>query len=122
MIIMMSENRMRRTAKRMQKILDSLGVDFRYTACLQLAARLHGFENWNAYLQRDLEAPLSVFDDELAEAEFEARDAFQMAVLEAAGLGAVARELLDRANPTGSWAPGRAENPIVPATAGNDPQ
>jgi hypothetical protein len=122
MIIMMSENRMRRTAKRMQKILVSLGVNFRYTACLQLAAQLHEFESWNSYLQRDLEAPLSLLDEELDEVEFLARDAFQMAVLEAAGLGAIARELLERANPTGSWASQRTEDPIVPAITGNDPQ
>lgn len=121
MIIMMSEKRMRRTAKRMQKILDSLEIDYRYTACLELAARLHGFENWRCYLQRDLEAPLSLLDQELPEPEFEARDAFQMAVLEAAGLGAVARELLDRANPTGSWAPQRAEEPVEHAIVGDEP-
>jgi hypothetical protein len=32
-----------------------------------------------------------------------ARDEFQMGVLAATRLGRVARELLDRANPTGAW-------------------
>ena len=45
-IIMMPEHRVKRTAKRLQKVLDSLEIDFRYTACIDLAARLHGFENW----------------------------------------------------------------------------
>jgi hypothetical protein len=54
--------------------------------------------------------------------DFAARDAFQMTVLEAAGLGKVARELLDRANPTGSWARQPTEEPICEALAGNDPR
>jgi hypothetical protein len=44
-----------------------------------------------------------------------------MAVLQAAGLGAVARELLDRANPTGSWAQRSAEEPVFESVGGNDP-
>lgn len=44
-----------------------------------------------------------------------------MGVLEAAGLAAVARELLDRANPTGSWTQHPTELPIREAIAGNDP-
>lgn len=105
MIIMMSEKRVKRCAKRMQKILDMIGIDLRYTACLELAAQLHGFADWYHFLQRDLDAPLDLLDEDLTEADFAARDMFQMGVLQAAGLGEVARELLDRANPTGSWAP-----------------
>ena len=104
MIIMMPEHRVKRTAKRLQKVLDSLEIDFRYTACLELAARLHGFENWYQYLRRDLSQPLSQLDENLSNDDFIARDEFQMGVLEATGLGPVARELLDRVNPTGSWA------------------
>jgi hypothetical protein len=33
----------------------------------------------------------------------------------------VARELLDRANPTGSWAKQPTDEPIWEAVAGNDP-
>jgi hypothetical protein len=85
MIIMMTENRRKDMTKRLRRVLRGLGVDLRHTDCLELAARLCGFA---------------------------ARDAFQMAVLETAGLGAVARELLDRANPTGSWAKQPTEEPV----------
>jgi hypothetical protein len=50
-------------------------------------------------------------DDEISDAEFAARDEFQIDVLAAAGPGTVARELLDRANPTGQWARTRQRNP-----------
>src|SRR3974390_334205 len=101
MIIMIPEHRVKRTAKRLQKVLGILEVNFRYTQCLELAARLHGFEDWYQYLHRDLSQPLSPLDDDLSDEDFVARDAFQVRVLEAAGLGTIARELLDRANPTG---------------------
>ena len=78
------------------------------------------FENWYQYLRRDLSKPLSPLDEDLSEADFAARDKFQICVLEAAGLGPVARELLDRVNPTGSWARQPAE-PVWEAVAGNDP-
>ncbi|WP_315750836.1 MULTISPECIES: hypothetical protein [unclassified Bradyrhizobium] len=73
------------------------------------------------YPRRDLEEPLSLLDDDLSEDDFAARDAFQMAALQTAGLGAVAGELLDRANPTGSWAKQPAEEPVWEAVADNDP-
>ncbi|MCK1737499.1 hypothetical protein IVA79_26825 [Bradyrhizobium sp. 138] len=117
---MMSEKRVKRCAKRMQKILDMIGIDLRYTACLELAAQLHGFDDWHHFLERDLDAPLSLLDEDLAEADFAARDAFQMAVLQAAGLGEVARELLDRANPTGSWALQTVTTASPVAIGGND--
>jgi hypothetical protein len=121
MIIMMNETRMKRVAKRLRKVLRELGLELTHTNCLELAAGLCGFENWREYLDRDLDEPLCLLDDELSEAEFEARDVFQMAVLEAAGLGAVARELLDRANPTGAWRRDTTEQPSSDAIAGNDP-
>jgi hypothetical protein len=104
MIIMMPEQRVKDTAKRLRKIFQNLGLNFKYSACLELAARLYGFENWHQYLRRDLNKRLSPVDENLSDADFTARDEFQMGVLEAAGLGPVARELLDRVNPTGSWA------------------
>jgi|GEM_PF-5681281 len=121
MIIMMSEKRVKGLAKRLRKVLRDLGVEFKHYACVELAARLCGFRDWRDFLSRDLEAPLSLLDDDLSEEEFAARDAFQMAVLQAAGLGAVARELLDRANPTGSWAAHAAQEPFGEALTGNDP-
>jgi hypothetical protein len=122
MIIMMPEHKVKRTAKRLQKVLDGLGIEFRYTACLELSAQLHGFENWYQYLRRDLTAPFSPFDEQLSEAAFAVRDEFQVAVLDKAGLGPVARELLDRVNPTGSWAKNApAKKPVWEAIAGNDP-
>jgi hypothetical protein len=104
MIIMMPERKVKGTAKRLRKILCELGIELPYTRCLELAARLFGFDNWYHYLCRDLSAPLSPLDENLSDDDFATRDQFQTAVLEAAGFGAVARELLDRANPTGSWA------------------
>ena len=121
MNVMMNEERMKGVAKRLRKVLRGLGVELTHTVCLELAVRLCGFKNWYEYLRRNLDEPLGLLDEELSEAEFDARDAFQMAVLQAAGLAAVARELLDRANPTGSWAKQRTEEPVWEAVAGNDP-
>lgn len=121
MIIIMTEDRMKGMTKRLRRVLRGLGVDLRHTACLELAARLCGFKDWYVYLNRDLDAPLSLLDEDLSEEEFAARDTFQMTVLEASGLGKVARELLDRANPTGSWARQATEEPVWEALAGNDP-
>jgi glutathione S-transferase len=86
-----------------------LGIDSKHTECLKLAGRLLGFNDWYDFIRRNLDAPLSALDEQLSDAEFAARDEFQMAVLAAAGLGPVARELLDRANPTGSWSRTPAE-------------
>jgi hypothetical protein len=104
MIIYMSEKRTKDAAKRLRKVLRELGVDLIYTQCLNLAVRLLGFDDYRDFLARDLDAPLSALDEQLSDDGFAARDQFQMGVLAAAGLGPVARELLDRANPTGSWA------------------
>lgn len=121
MIIMMSEKRVKGLAKRLRKVLRDLGVEFKHYACVELAARLCGFRDWRHFLSRDLEAPLSLLDEELSEEDFAARDAFQVGVLHAAGLGEVARELLDRANPTGSWAQQAPEQAVFAAVDGNDP-
>ena len=121
MIIIMTEDRMKGITKRLRRVSRGLGVDLRHSACLELAARLCGFKDWYAYLNRDLDAPLSLLDEDLSEEEFAARDSFQMRVLEASGLGKVAAELLDRANPTGSWARQAAGEPIWEPLAGNDP-
>jgi hypothetical protein len=112
MIIYISENRAKQVAKRMRKILRELGVDLYYMECLNLAVRLLGFDNYSHFCRRDIDAPLSPLDEQLSDTEFAARDEFQMGVLSAAGLGAVARELLDRANPTGAWGSKAAENMV----------
>jgi hypothetical protein len=104
MLIYMSEKRTKGMTRRLQKVLRELGVDLRYMQCLKLAARLLGFNDWYYFLRQDLDAPLSPLDEELSDGDFAARDETQMRVLAAAGLGPVARELLDRCNPTGSWA------------------
>jgi hypothetical protein len=52
----------------------------------------------------DLSEPLSPLDENLSDADFTERDQFQMGVPGAAGPPPVARELLDRVNPAGSWA------------------
>jgi hypothetical protein len=121
MIAMMSEDRMKGLTKRLRRVLRGLGVELKHTACLDLAARLCGFDGWRHYLDRYLDEPLSLLDDELSDGDFVARDAFQMTVIEVAGLGKVARELLDRANPTGSWARQSIEEPASEAVGGNDP-
>ncbi|WP_143199277.1 hypothetical protein [Bradyrhizobium sp. NAS80.1] len=118
---MMSPDRMRGLAKRLRRVLRGLGVELKHTECLDLAARLVGFNGWYDYLKRDLDASLSPLDDSLSEEVFAARDAFQISVLLSAGLGEVARELLDRANPTGSWAQQSATTPRVERVGGNDP-
>lgn len=121
MNIIMTEERMKRMAKRLRRVLRDLGVELKHTDCLKLSARLCGFDDWYQYLERDLDAPLGLLDHDLSEEDFIARDAFQMAVLQAAGLDAVARELLDRGNPTGSWLPLALREPAVEAVASNDP-
>jgi hypothetical protein len=120
MIIMISEQRMKQMTKRLRTVLRGLGVELKHTVCLDLAARLCGFKDWKTYFRRDLNESLSLLDDELSDGDFATRDAFQMTVLEAAGLGKVARELLDRANPTGSWARQATEVPVG-EYVGNDP-
>jgi hypothetical protein len=104
MIIMTPPHRVKGTAKRLRTILQERGIDIRHVECLDLAARLYGFDNWRHYLDRDLDELLSPLDENLSEGDFAARDEFQMNVMATAGLGPIARELLDRANPTGSWA------------------
>ncbi len=122
MIIMVSEQRVKQMAKRPRKVSSGLGVNLKHFACLELAVRLCGFDDWRRYLDRDLDETLSLLDEELSDEDFAARDEFQMGVLETAGLGPVARELLDRANPTGSWAKNApANDPVWEAIAGNDP-
>lgn len=101
MKIIMNEERMKSMAKRLRKVLRGLDVDLRHSACLDLASELCGFEDWFHFRRRDPETPLSELDDDVSDEEFDARDAFQMAVLEAAGLPAVARELLDPGEPYG---------------------
>jgi Glyoxalase superfamily protein len=113
MIIMMPENKVKGAAKRMRKVLCDRGIELKHVQCLELAARLYGFSNWRHYLDRDPGAPFSPFDGDLSETDFAERDAFQMNVLEAAGLGEVARDLLDRVDPSGSWAKA-AKPPVGP--------
>jgi hypothetical protein len=102
MIINMNESRVKDAAKRMRKILRGFGFEFSHMEYLEITVRLLGFENWQRYCHRG-SASLNSLDENLSEAEFMARDEFQMKVLAAAGLRPIARELLDRVNPTGSW-------------------
>lgn len=102
-MIIISEERVKGAAKRLRKVLRGCGVELKHFACLELAVRLCGFKDWENYRRRDVDEPISLLDEDLSEEEFVARDEFQMNVLDAAGLAAVARELLDRANPTGRW-------------------
>jgi hypothetical protein len=104
MRIYMPEGRAKGSAKRLRKVLSELGVEFTHTHCLHLAVQLLGWRHWDDFLARDHNAGLSPYDAQLSDVEFALRDDFQMNVLASAGLAPIARELLDRANPTGSWA------------------
>jgi hypothetical protein len=73
MIIMMSEQRLKQIAKRLRKVLRDLGVELKHFACLELAARLCGFDDWRHYLDRDLSEALSRLDEDLSDADFTAR-------------------------------------------------
>src|ERR1700694_2997745 len=121
MFIMMSEQRVKQMAKRLRKVLQLLGIESRHTECLELAVRLCGFHGWRHYLDRDLDEPLGLLDDAGLREEFTPPDKFQMAAMEAAGLGPVARELLDRVNPTGFWTKQSTEGSVVEAIRGNAP-
>jgi hypothetical protein len=103
MIMNMSESRTKAAAKRLRKVLRALGVELSHMECLHLAVRLLGFSSWEHFQRRSLDAPLCALDEQLSDVDFAARDEFQMGVLAAAGLGPIAREVLDRVNPTGQW-------------------
>jgi len=118
MIIMMPENKVKGAAKRLRKILLESGIELKHVPCLELSAKLFGFNNWQHYLGRDRSEPFSPFDHQLSESEFAERDAFQMSVLKMAGFGAVARELLDRVNPSGSWAKTMPDGQVAPSFPG----
>ena len=103
MLIYMPGYRAKHVGKRLRKIMRDLKVDATHMECLSLSAQLLGFRDWEHFVRRDLNAPLSLYDDLLSEKEFSARNEFQTGVLVKLGLGAIAEELLDRANPTGLW-------------------
>jgi hypothetical protein len=103
MRIYQSTGRTKGSAKRLRKVLRELCVEITHIQSLNLAVRLLGWRHWEDFLTRDLNADLSPLDGQLSDIEFALRDDFQMNVLASAGLGPIARELLDRANPTGSW-------------------
>ncbi|WP_152535460.1 hypothetical protein [Bradyrhizobium sp. Ai1a-2] len=101
-VINMSQTRVMDSGKRLKRLLQDVGIERTEMECLELSARLLGFKSWDSYRsRRDL--PLSPLDDDLTDEEFCARDSLQMSVLELEGLGSVARQLLDRCDPTGSW-------------------
>jgi hypothetical protein len=119
MIIMISEKKAKSIAKRLRMVLRDLGVEVKHTACLELTSRLLGFDDWRHYCLRDPDASLSPFDEHLSGSDFAARDDFQLSVLVEAGLASVAREVLDRVNPTGSWSKASTE-PGCETSIGND--
>jgi hypothetical protein len=121
MRIYVSESKAKGMAKRLRKVLRGLGVEFSHVKCLNLAVRLLGYEHWAHFRTRDSDAALSPFDENLSDTEFIERDDFQMNVLASAGLALIARELLDRANPTGSWAKQLGENVHDQARSENNP-
>jgi hypothetical protein len=102
MSINMSQTRVKDSSKRLKKLLHDMGFELTCMDCLELSARLLGFKGWDSYW-RQHDTSLSPLDQDLTEEEFRARDQLQMGVLEAEGFGEVARELLDRCDPTGSW-------------------
>jgi hypothetical protein len=104
MRIYQATNRAKGSAKRLRKVLRELCVEITHIQSLNLAVQLLGWRHWEDFLARDLNADLSPLDGQLSDVDFALRDDFQMNVLASAGLAPIARELLGRANPTGSWA------------------
>lgn len=82
------------SSKRLKKLLHDMGIEQTGAACLELSARLLGFNSWESYSHQH-DVPLSPLDEDLTDEEFLARDALQLKVLEA--------QLLDRCDPIGSW-------------------
>jgi hypothetical protein len=102
MSINMSQTQVKDSGKRLKKLLHDMGFELTCMDCLELSARLLGFKSWDSYWNQH-HMSLSPLDQDLTEEEFLARDQLQMGILEAEGFGEVARQLLDRCDPTGSW-------------------
>lgn len=102
MAINMSPTRVIDSSKRLKKLLHDMRIEQTGAECLELSVRLLGFNYWESYSHQH-DVPLSPLDENLTDEEFFARDALQLKVLEAEGFGELARQLLDRCDPTGSW-------------------
>lgn len=93
--------RVKRCAWALQEALAAVGEDVSYSRCLELAARLYGYQNYRMlHLTQGL-APPSPADEDIDPALVEARYQLQERAMEAAGFGAFAGIVLDRVNPTG---------------------
>jgi hypothetical protein len=100
--IYMPEYRVKRVATRLKKFLRKSGVDISHLEALDVAVQILGFDDWPAFRNRDLDVPLSPFDEQLSDDDFLARDDFHTRALAEAGLAQYARQILDWTNPTGS--------------------
>ncbi|KQT12900.1 MULTISPECIES: glyoxalase superfamily protein [unclassified Bradyrhizobium] len=96
-----SETRIKRDAKRLMKSLARHGQELKYTKCLDLMARLHGFSHFQEWKRTVLDGPLSTFDEDADDEAVEARFQHQECVMAEAGFAAIAGVVLDEVNPTG---------------------
>lgn len=100
MIVHISEDRIKRNAKRLKRALCALGFEVTLSRCQDLSAQMVGLNDFHDYRTRSLHSPLSPYDEDLSDRDLAARFALQLAALSAAGYSAVATALLDRVNPT----------------------
>jgi len=95
------EKRIKRDARRLRNSLARYGHDLKYTKCLDLMARLHGFVHFSQWQNTIWDGPLSPFDDDADDETVEARFQHQERVMAEAGFADVAGAVLDEVNPTG---------------------
>jgi hypothetical protein len=105
------EQRLKFAGMQMRMILREHGHRVRHLDAAKISARLMGFETWEPYRYRDGGTPFGRWDDQLTKEEFAVRYAYRMKVLDEAGFGPVARDLLDRMTKAGCW----SQTPPSPA-------
>jgi hypothetical protein len=106
------EQRLKYAGVQMRRILRDHGHKVLHLDAVEISAQLMGFETWEPYRYRE-GTPLGPWDDQLTKEEFAARHAYRMKVLQDAGFGPIARDLLDRMTKAGCW----RQDPPSPAKA-----
>lgn len=91
----------KRHAKRLKKVLERHGRELRYTACLDLVARLYGYAHFSELKYSVWDGPASALDDDVDDQTLEARFLYQECVMAEAGFADIAGAVLDEVNPTG---------------------
>lgn len=95
------ENRIKRDARRLKNSLARYGHDLKYTKCLDLMARLHGFLHFSEWQNTVWDGALSLFDEDADDTVVEIRFQHQERVMAEAGFTDIAGTVLDEVNPTG---------------------